>query len=235
MAAYYLIATILILGMILSVLTAKLNVSGALLGGVCGMCIFVGAGYTGVMMMAVFFLLGSAATSWKLDQKERSGLAEKNKGRRTAGQVFANAGVAAVSGLAAYFLPALQEVFSLLIAAAFASATADTLSSELGMLYGKRTFNILSMKPDVKGLNGVISIEGTLIGVAGSLVIALVYAVRFGLQADILYIIIAGTMGNLFDSLMGATLERRMVINNNAVNFLNTLFAALVAWGCYRL
>jgi uncharacterized membrane protein len=42
------------------------------------------------------------------------------------------------------------------------------------------------------------------------------------------WIIAAGTAGNLSDSVMGALLERRGVIGNNAVNFLNTLIAALV-------
>jgi uncharacterized membrane protein len=36
-------------------------------------------------------------------------------------------------------------------------------------------------------------------------------------------------MGNLADSFMGATLERQQVLSNNAVNFLNTFLAALVA------
>jgi len=41
-------------------------------------------------------------------------------------------------------------------------------------------------------------------------------------------IIIAGTAGNLTDSILGAVLERRGIIGNNMVNFLNTLTAALL-------
>jgi uncharacterized membrane protein len=45
------------------------------------------------------------------------------------------------------------------------------------------------------------------------------------------WLLVAGTAGNLADSVLGATLERRGVLDNNTVNFLNTLTGALVAGG----
>ena len=47
-------------------------------------------------------------------------------------------------------------------------------------------------------------------------------------QADV--IIIAGTIGNIADSLLGATLEKKQAIKNDAVNFLNTSVAAFLAF-----
>jgi uncharacterized membrane protein len=41
--------------------------------------------------------------------------------------------------------------------------------------------------------------------------------------------VIAGAFGMLFDSLLGATLERRGWLTNNAVNLLSTAFAVLLA------
>jgi uncharacterized membrane protein len=41
----------------------------------------------------------------------------------------------------------------------------------------------------------------------------------------------AGVFGLFFDSLLGATLERRGLINNDAVNFLSTASAAAFALG----
>ncbi len=222
--------------MFLSVKTGKLNTTGALVGGMVGFLVFAGAGYTGVAMLATFFILASAATSWKRSMKEAVGSAEKNKGKRNAGQVLANGGVAALLGLLALILPQKTILFQLMMAASLASATADTLSSELGTVYGKRYYNILTLKKDTRGLDGVISWEGSMIGVIGSVLIAFVYACGFGWSLYVFWIIAAGTIGNIADSILGAALERRHYINNNVVNFLNTVIAAvatLLLYTCF--
>ena len=226
---YGLIFFILVIAAYLSVKLGKLTVIAAITGVCLSLLIFTGAGYTGVVMLAIFFILGSAATSWKINVKEEKQLAEKNKGRRKASQVFANAGVAGIAGLLIFLFPAHTYLFRVMIAAAIASATADTLSSELGMLYGRKCYNIITLKKDTRGLNGVVSLEGFSIGIAGSILISLVYGFGFGWSINLLWIVIAGTVGNIADSILGATLERRNIIGNNAVNFLNTLIAALTA------
>jgi uncharacterized membrane protein len=70
--------------------------------------------------------------------------------------------------------------------------------------------------------------EGTLIGVGGSLLVALVTSFGYGWGMHILWIVIAGTAGNLADSILGAALERRGLVPNDLVNFLNTMTGALV-------
>jgi uncharacterized protein (TIGR00297 family) len=98
------------------------------------------------------------------------------------------------------------------------------------MVYGRRYYHILTWRPDEKGLDGVVSREGWLIGIAGSAVIAVVYAVGHGWDTRIFFILIgSGTLGNLIDSVLGAVWERKGQLSNNAVNFLNTLAAALAA------
>lgn len=220
---------ILIVCMTLSVLFKKLTLLATLAGGVIASFIFSGAGYTGIIMLATFFVLGSVATLWKMNVKQRLGLAEQNKGRRTTGQVLANGGVAAITGLLIWLYPAYRNIFIVMMAASFASATADTLSSELGMVYGKKFYNIITFKKDTRGLDGVISIEGTLIGILGSTIIAVIYSIGFGWNKNFLLIIVAGTIGNIADSVLGALFERKKHLSNNAVNFLNTLIAAIVA------
>ncbi|MBD2755060.1 DUF92 domain-containing protein [Spirosoma validum] len=230
---YWLVLSILIVGMFLSVKAGKLNQTGALTGGVLGFAIFLGAGLTGLAMLGLFFVLGSFVTSWRLKDKVAVGLAEPNKGRRTASQAMANAGVAGILGLLAWLYPAKADLFRLMLAAGFASATADTCSSELGNVYGRRFYNILTLRPDSRGLDGVISLEGTLLGFLGSCLIAALYAIGFGWSWHVIWILVAGTIGNLSDSVLGATLERQGSLPNDAVNFLNTLVAAFVAMFIY--
>jgi uncharacterized protein (TIGR00297 family) len=227
-AHYGLLVLILIAGVIYSISAHKLTPAAAITGAVVACLVFAGAGYTGVAMMTTFFILGSAATSWQKHKKQNFAGSEEHAGGRTPAQVLANAGVGAIAGLLVLVFPAYTTLWIWMMAAGFSSATADTLSSELGTVYGRRFFNIITLKPDERGLDGVISIEGTLIGLAGSCIIALVYAIGFGWSSSLIWIVIAGTIGNLTDSVLGALLERRGYLGNNAVNFLNTLIAALV-------
>jgi uncharacterized protein (TIGR00297 family) len=229
LARYGLLVIILIAGIVYSVSARKLTFIAAIIGAVVACLVFAGAGYTGVAMMTTFFILGSAATSWQQGKKQVFINTDDHKSGRTPGQVLANAGIAAITGILVLIFPSHNNLWVLMMAASFASATADTLSSELGTVYGKRFFNIISLKPDQRGLDGVISLEGTLIGIGGCIIIAVVYAIGFGWGSSLITIIIAGTAGNLADSVLGATLERGKYIGNNAVNFLNTLIAALVA------
>src|SRR5688500_3881187 len=78
---------LLLLGavMLASIIKGKLTIAGSLTGGLIGFVIFLGAGYTGVLMIGLFFILGTAATSWQLGLKERLGVAEKREVKRTAG------------------------------------------------------------------------------------------------------------------------------------------------------
>ena len=230
---YWLVLLILGAGMWLSVKAGKLNSTGALTGGLLGFAIFLGAGLTGLAMLGLFFVTGSLVTSWRLADKVAVGLAEPNKGQRTASQAVANAGVAGIMSLLAWLYPSKADLFRLMLAAGFSSAIADTCSSELGNVYGRHFYNILTLRPDARGLNGVVSLEGTLLGLLGSCLIATLYGFGFGWGWPVFWLLVAGTIGNLSDSVLGATLERKEYLSNDAVNFLNTLIAALVAMLLY--
>ena len=229
-----LVVLLLGLGMWYSVRAGKLTRAAAATGGALGLLIYLGSGYTGLALLALFFGLGTAASGWRVADKRRLGLAEENKGRRTAGQVVANAGVAGLLGWLAWQYPPAAPLARLMLAGSFAAAAADTLASELGNVYGRRYYNILTLRPDTRGLNGVVSLEGTALGLAGSAVLAVSYCVGVGWGPAFGWLLVAGTAGNLLDSVLGATVERRDWLGNNAVNFLNTLAGALVAGGLAR-
>ena len=229
MAIHYLpaIISIVILAFI-SVKASKLTPGGGVAGCVVGFLAFAGCGYIGLAILAAFFILATLATSWKKKEKQLFKSRYDQSTRRNAGQVLANGGVVAAIGLLAVLMPQQANLFGLMMAAALASATADTLSSELGMIYGRTFFNIVTLKKEAKGLDGVISFEGLFIGIIGSAVIATIYLRGDVFNPTFVWIICAGTIGNLADSFLGALLERKKFIGNDMVNLLNTLIAAIV-------
>ena len=224
----YFIYAILLAGAALSTKMQKLTVTGGIMGFIVSVLIFNGAGYTGLAMLALFFIAGSAATGWQAGKKQSTGMTEANSQRRTAAQVVANGGAAAILGGAAWLYPASAHLLQPAIAGSLAAATADTLSSELGTLYGRRFYDIVTFKSAKGGADGVVSIEGTLIGVLGAVAIATVYAIGLGYNNLVWIILFAGVTGNLIDSVLGATLERTHLIGNNTVNFLNTCTGSII-------
>ena len=215
---------------LLSYATKRIDASGAISGGLLTACLLLGAGIWGFIILGVFFTAGSLASVWKINLKQKLGLAEPNKAKRSAIHAFSNGGVAAICGLLAWLFPAKAALFQTMLAASMASAMADTLASELGNVYGSRYVNILTFRPEPRGLDGVVSGEGTLLGAAGSILIACVYGLGFGWEVSVIIVALSGVMGNWFDSVLGATLQRKGYMNNHAVNFSNTLFAALFAF-----
>lgn len=229
MFQYLLPLVILLLLMYLVYIGGKLTAAGTLAGGFVAVGVFIGAGYSGILMLGTFFLLATLATSWKKEFKESLGLREGNKGKRDAGQVLANGGIAALVAYSSIFIPQASIFVSVAIAGALSAATADTLSSELGNVLGRRYINILTLKKDQRGLDGVISLEGTLAGIAGSSLIAFILYYQNTDWPAFFAVALGGLAGNLADSYLGATVERKGSIGNNLVNLINTTTGAIVA------
>src|SRR5437588_5115520 len=102
---YLLVVLIIVAGAILSIRAEKLTFSGTIAGAAIGLLVFAGGGYTGFIMLAAFFLLGTLATSWKKQEKLRFKAKSDRSVKRNAGQVLANGGIAAILGLLALRMP----------------------------------------------------------------------------------------------------------------------------------
>jgi len=211
--------------MVASVITKKLTLPASLTAATIGILVFLTAKLVGICMLLTFFLLSIIATAHKRVFKAALHSGSTHPQIRNTKQVLANGGVAGILAVFSLMDPKHIALYQIMMASSLASALADTLSSELGMVYGYRFYNILTLKRDRNGLDGVVSVEGTLLGAAGATVIALLYA---GFHKTALFIASAGIIGNLVDSILGAKLERKQLIGNNVVNFLNTLFAAII-------
>lgn len=215
---------------IISYFLKKVSLSGAIAGAIISFLILWN-NWINFVLFGLFFVLGSVATKWQFERKRQLNVVQENEGVRTWIHASANGLIPALFSLFALLFP---ENTSLTYAAtaAIAAALSDTLSSELGNVYGRRYIDILSFKKGKRGDDGVISLEGTLFGVFGSLFIAILFGVLMSNYSIILPITIAGFAGNLMDSYLGATFQRKGWIDNHFVNFLNTSFAAflLVLW-----
>lgn len=193
--------------------------------------------HTALIPVLAVSLLAFISTRIGRRKKERLGTAEKHSGRAAA-QIAANLGFAAL--IATEFAQSWfterdwlthlrPERSPLLIAAlaALAEAAADTVSSEIGQVFGGQPRLLISLRPVEPGTDGAISATGTLAGIGAAIIIAAlgVFSLRgdlrmFGLSA------VGGVFGLFFDSLLGATAERNNWLNNDAVNFLSTASAA---------
>jgi uncharacterized protein (TIGR00297 family) len=87
---------------------------------------------------------------------------------------------------------------------------------------------ITTFRPVPAGTDGAISWIGTGAGLAAALVTGGVAAWLGLVEPRLLWIVlVAGFLGSTADSILGATLEARGLMDNHAVNFSNTLIGAL--------
>jgi len=195
--------------------------------------------HTALWPLLALLVLTFAATRFGRRRKEALGIAEGRRGR-TASQVAANLGVAAVAGIplsaAHVFTPVAFGGRAAMAAmvAAMAEATADTVSSELGQVLGGTPRMITTLRRAPAGTDGAISPAGTLAGMVAAVVLVGVawMALPQLSRVDAGVALAAGLAGTVVDSLLGAGPERRGWLNNDAVNALSTMAAAVMAaWG----
>jgi uncharacterized protein (TIGR00297 family) len=185
--------------------------------------------HTALPALLTLFVLTFSATRFGRRRKEALGTAEPRPGRRAA-QIVANLGIA---GLCAGHVSA--AAFAACIAA-LAEATADTVSSEMGQVLAGSTWMITTRQKVPPGTDGGVSLAGTALGLfAAGIVVAVTALSRPLTFQSALVILAAAVAGLLFDSVLGATLERRGWIGNDWVNFASTLFAAGLAYRLAKL
>jgi len=203
--------------------------SGATAGALIGFTIFLGAGWQGWVLLLVTFLAASVASRLGLTRKMLLGIAEERGGRRGAGNAIANTGVAAIAAVIA-IAGTTGEAARLALAAALVAGGSDTIASEIGKAWGRRTWSITSLARVAPGTSGAMSLEGTAAGIAGALGLGGA-AVALGLVplAWLWPIVVGATAGSLLESWLGATLEAPGILNNDMLNFINTAVSAFVA------
>lgn len=192
---------------------SKSGVVGAI---ITGGLLFGFGGLSGAAQLLAFFISSSILSRFKESNKET--LAEKfSKGsQRDLGQALANAGAAAVC--MTVFGLTQNPLWWVAAAAALATANADTWATELGLL-SKAPPRLITNGHIVEvGTSGGMSIAGTLAAFAGALLIGITAFIGILLDSSLqslvsnplilaLLITLAGLLGSLFDSFLGATVQ----------------------------
>lgn len=229
-----LIAAITVAFAVLGHMVRGVTRSGAFAGAIVCFILFATAGPGAFAALLSVFAVTWVATRLGLPSKQRLGTAERGEGRN-ASQVLANIGIAAACALL-YAVLAREPVMLLAMAAALAEAAADTVSSECGQAFSDQAHLISTFERVPAGTDGGITVAGTLAGAIAALLVSLVCALCRLLSVRWLWIpVAAGILGMLADSYLGAWFERRGRLGNDAVNFISTAFAAVLATAYARL
>jgi uncharacterized protein (TIGR00297 family) len=230
------------LGLALATLALRLLspsgcVAAFLIGGLVWGCL----GWRGWSVLLAFFLIGTAATKFRYKDKAALGVAQAHNGQRRWKHAWANAGAGVLCAVwslwyaqrgDALHAGAMRWAF----VACFASALSDTLSSEFGQLTGRLPKLITSGEAVPVGTDGGITLAGTLAGVVGAAALSLLSRfVELTPVRATLPILLAGLSGNLLDSYLGATLQKRGWMSNETVNFANTCGGAALGYLGYFL
>jgi uncharacterized protein (TIGR00297 family) len=207
------------------------------MGGLCttGLYLATPGWRTALWPLLALLLLTLAATRFGRARKEKLGVAEGPRGR-TASQVAANLGMAMLAslplGLVSFRAPGTLDAtaMQMAISAALAEAAADTLSSEVGEVLGGEPWLLTSFQRVPAGTDGAISVAGTVAGCGAAVIVSAAGCLALGFSAGRAALVAVAAIAGLFtDSLLGAVLERRGWLNNDAVNFLSTVVSAALA------
>lgn len=206
-----------------------LDMPGCISAALVGASITSALGLPGLAVLAAFFVLGSGATRLGHALKTARGIAER--GARGWRNVWANGGVATLLAIVAGLAAAeARKLLVLAYVAALATAAADTCASEIGKAYGRRAWLITKLARVRAGTQGAISLEGTLAGLAGACIVALVGGTA-GLYAGRAGAIVAasGFVASVVESLLGAASGARAWPSNHVLNLFNTAVGAGIA------
>jgi uncharacterized protein (TIGR00297 family) len=244
----------------------SLSFSGAVGATIIGTLIFAVGGFAWAILLIAFFITSSALSHYQARAKEP--LAEKfQKGhRRDLGQVLANGGWGALLALAYGFAP--QPILFVAFVGAMATVNADTWATELGVLSKIAPRLITNGRVVAVGTSGGVTPLGTFVAFCGALLIGiLAFLAQVIFDYHLSFVIchclipLAGLLGSLFDSLLGATVQAiyycdfdqketeaafhrcgratRLIrgwrwLDNDWVNFLSSIVGSLIAVAAYN-
>ncbi len=178
-----------------------LTSSGAVAAAALGTAVLSTADLAGAAPLGIFFLTGSLLTRWN-----RARQPEARSAGRSASQVVANGWTAL---LGAALVPTAPVAGWTVLLGGLATAQADTWATEIGARARRHPVLITSRTRVSVGTSGGITTLGTVGGMAGAASMAAT-GWALGVPAVTpIAVFVAGTVGMLCDSVLGATVQER--------------------------
>ena len=214
------------------------DVSALLSAALLGVLIIVFSGLSWFLLLLTFFILGGGFTRYKYAYKESIGIAQAKEGIRSYENVFSNSTAALALAVAYGIFPEHSLPIIYAYMGTVATATGDTLASEIGTTAKGKPRMITTLKLSEPGADGAVSLLGELAAIFGSAVIGLL-AYMLGVSDNLVLTVLITTAGGFFgtnmDSLLGATLQKRGMLSNSGVNFVATFAGAGISACLYLL
>ncbi|XP_045801050.1 protein VTE6, chloroplastic [Trifolium pratense] len=217
-------------------LVTGLSFSGIVAAFLLGTLTWRAFGSSGFLLVATYFIIGTAATKVKMAQKMEQGIAEKKKGRRGPGSVIGSSAAGCICAFLTIFGvggAAFSQLWRLGFVASFCTKLSDTVSSEIGKAYGKTTYLVTTFKVVPRGTEGAVSVEGSLAGILASVALAFVSFLLGEVGShEVIICILASQFANLGESIIGAALQEKegfRWLNNDLVNIINISMGSIIA------
>lgn len=227
----------------------KVDISGYVCILIFSAALILSSSYSVLTAISVTFVSSAIITTLKKRLIPRF----KNDGAedtpRNWKQATANMGLPVILVLSARINDEQSMTFTAF--AALACATADTWSSEIGILSRSRPVLMLSRKNVPAGVSGGVTSLGLFCSMLGSLTIACVYYCYYLRRDETICILILGIIGSVIDSIIGELFQAKYLsqekeltdtdsagelvkgyrmITNNSVNLLAVSLTALIAF-----
>ncbi len=225
---------VLIFSLVLGYLAYRMEVadtSAMLSATLLGVVIITFAGFEMFGVLLAFFILGGVFTRYKYREKSVRGIAQENEGARGYKNVFSNSLPALAIAVAYRVYPGYSDILLLAYLGSVATATGDTLASEIGQTFRGEPRMITSLRKVPPGTDGAVSSLGEAAALGGSLAITFlaIPLVQGEKLIPLAVVAVSGFLGTNLDSLLGATLQQRGVLSNNGVNLAATTLGALLS------
>ncbi|MCL4350724.1 MAG: DUF92 domain-containing protein [Candidatus Thermoplasmatota archaeon] len=220
------LAVLFLLSYYLKILDLKGTIAAIIFGAVV---VFMDS-FSWLILLLIFLATSHFATKYRFEYKKSLETEEGTDGERHFSNVFYAGIIGLFIAVLNFFYTSQYDLF-LLFAAAFSSIAADTLGSELGVL-DPNTYLITTFKRVKTGINGGISFLGEIATLFGAIIIGISYVFltqATGIMMGFVGVVVAGFAAAQVDSVLGATLENRNIIDKGHVNFLASLSAVIIA------